>query len=481
MKKYLLSTSILNLLFLSALSGQVEMFKLISPGGQLAVNKFSTYYYASCDLNGITTFSLIPHFQVSTVEISPLSSDIPFTLTGNKLSFTISKPGYSLIRFNDTIKIFFFAEEPETIPESDVVDIVSKYGIDPTGISLETHKIQKALDEISGTGKTLYFPPGEYRSGQLRIRSDTKIYIPGGAVLNADSSSNLSYFSKDFLETRRFLYMNGAENVEIRGHGVINGNGHILRKKFGDDARFRLILAASSRNIRIEGLTLMDPGSWNTQVILCEDVIFHNVKLLNDTDLSNTDGFDPDASKRILIEDCFACCGDDNVAIKTTGYSGLLGDADDITVRGCVFLTKKSALKVGTETRGDIMKNITFENNDVLECDRGMALYVSDGACLDSILFINNRFERCHPDAQRKAIHFLINKRNPDSRLGTIGNVLIKDCFYLTQFPRKSVIKSEGEVTGIFVTIDNLVFEGQKAISSETAGIEATNAEVSFK
>lgn len=150
-------------------------------------------------------------------------------------------------------------------------------------------------------------------------------------------------------------------------------------EKFGDKARMRLLLAVNSSDLHFEGVMFRDPGSWNTQILLCRDVVLRNIKLMNDTELSNTDGFDPDASRNLLIENCFAYCSDDNVAVKTTGYSDYLGDAEDITVRGCVFLTKKSSLKVGTETRGTRMSNITFEDNDVLEPTCGMALYVSDG------------------------------------------------------------------------------------------------------
>lgn len=203
--------------------------------------------------------------------------------------------------------------------------------------------------------------------------------------------------------------------------------------------------------------------------------------MLNDIDISNTDGFDPDASSNILIEDCFAYCGDDNVAVKVTGRKNLVADVDNVTVRGCVFLTKKSALKIGTETRSNYIKNITFENNDVIECDRGMAIYVYDGATLDNIFYINNRFERNYPDAQRKAIHFEVDKRNPESKLGFIKNVLIRDCNFINQFPNKSVIEYNGDTIGINVTIQNLNIAGIKVESLESARINAIKSSVTFK
>jgi hypothetical protein len=467
--------------FICAL-GQEPEFKIMTPQGILASEKFSKYYYCSFDLEKPSTITITSNIPISKTEISPLHDHLPFDLIdGRTLKIKISVPGQILVRINDTIKVFLFAEAPVKTDKDLLVNILTRYNVDHTGNINETGKIQKALDEIAGSGKILFFPPGIYKSGQLYPRSNSTIMLARGAVLTADTASVRSFFPSDNVENRRFIYLNGVENVEIKGPGTISGNGRYLRTRFGDDARIRLILAVKSKNIKIEGLILKDPGSWNTQVIRCNGMILRNLKLLNDVDLSNTDGFDPDASCNVLIEDCFACCGDDNVAVKVTGKNDLATNVDNVTVRGCVFLTKKSALKVGTETRSDYMKNITFEDNDILECDRGMALYVNDGAILDSISYINNRFERNYPDAQKKAIHFEVDRRNPESRLGAIRHVLIKDCRFCTAFPKKSVIQYNGDSTGINVTIRNLVIGENMVQSVESAGIIAKKAVVSFK
>jgi len=462
--------------------GQKPHFEILKDEKKLFIYSFSKYYYSSFDIEQPSNFKLLSNTTISKVEISPLNDKIPFSQPDTRsLNFAISEPGQYMIRINDSIKVFLFAEKPLIPIDNNVVNVVTKYNIDTTGKINETLKIQKALNEISGSGKILYFPRGRYKAGQIFPRSNSRIRFDKGAVLNADTSSVNQYFPTDDIENRRFIYLNGVENIEITGQGIINGNGAYLRSRYGDDARVRLILAVNSKNILIEGLVLKDPGSWNTQVIKCNGVILRNLKLLNDIDLPNTDGFDPDASTNVLIENCFAYCGDDNVAVKVTGKKGLAANVDNVIVRGCVFLTKKSALKVGTETRSDFMKNIAFINNDILECDRGMALYVNDGATLDSISFINNRFERNHPDAQKKAIHFEVDKRNQDSKLGLIKNVFIKDCTFLKPFPNKSVIEYNGATTGITVIIENLVINGQKVETLESARINSIKSIVNFK
>jgi polygalacturonase len=472
---------LISLIMTIPLSAKDSKLHLKTPSGTIELIRFSTYYYCSFDLNKPSTFTLSPDIKISHFEISPLSRHIPFSFNGKEVSFTLNGPGHYVVRLNDTIKIFLFAERNISLKDMDLIDIVEKYKADHSGITNQTQVIQKALNDISGSGKVLFFPPGNYKTSQLRIYSNSKIYFSRGAVLEADTVSVKPYFTTDNIENKRFIYMNGAENVEITGQGTINGNGNILRARFGDDARMRLFLAVNSKNIIIDGLTFKNPGSWNTQVIHCNTINFRNVKLLNDTELSNTDGFDPDASEHVLIENCFACCGDDNVAVKCTGKSDPAGYVNDVKVKGCVFLTRKSSLKVGTETRAGIMKNIIFENNDVLEADRGMALYIYDGAILDSIFYINNRFERNYPDAQRKGIHFEVKKRTPDSKTGSIRNVVIKDCIFNEAFPRRSVITCEGDTADLNVTIENLVVNCKKAGSLQIAGIDTINSTVVFK
>lgn len=477
-----LIVQVISIMFYIQASGQNPQFKLYTIEGIIPIDKFSKYYYSSIDLEKPSDFTLLSNIPITKIEISPKIKQIPFSLIDSKtLQITLSESGQLLVRINDSIKIFLFAEKSIKNSDDQLVNLITKYHVDPSGDINVTSKIQQALNEISGSDKILYFPPGIYKSGQLYPKSNSKIMFARGATLISDTTSVKPYFPTDYVENRRFIYFNEVENIEITGSGIIDGNGNTLRKKFGDDARVRLILAVKSKNIRIEGLILKDPGSWNTQIIQCNDVILRNLKLLNDIDLSNTDGFDPDASSNVLIENCFAYCGDDNVAVKVTGKNGLGADVDNVTVRGCVFLTKKSALKVGTETRSESMKNITFENNDIIECDRGMALYVNDGAVLDSIAFINNRFDRNHPDAQKKAIHFEVDKRNPDSKLGIIKHVLIKDCTFNKAFPNKSVIDYNGDTIGINVTIQNLTIDNNKVNTLESARINAINAIVDFK
>jgi hypothetical protein len=208
----------------------------------------------------------------------------------------------------------------------------------------------------------------------------------------------------------------------------------------------------NSKNVLIEDVILRDSGSWNTHILHCTDVAIRNIKMINDVSLSNTDGFDPDSSRDVLIEKCFIYAGDDAFAIKTSNRGGFLKDLTNIIIRDNVVLTQKSALKIGTETRASKMSSITFLNNHVIQSDRGMSIYCNDGADICNVQFVGNSFEDNYPDSKQRMIDFKISKRDG---AGQIRDILIKDCSFKEPFPRDSTIEGLDPDN----TIKNIQFE----------------------
>ena len=154
------------------------VFVLNTPSGSYPVVRFNHYYWVSFDLKSPVPLQLTSNVAIRSAEISPKSKPVAYNLADNKLNFRLEHPGYHVLRINDSIKVFLFAEKPETPPGNDkAVNIVSNYQVDPTGRNNETAKIQRALDDISGSQKVLFFPRGIYKSEQLKIRSNSRIYL----------------------------------------------------------------------------------------------------------------------------------------------------------------------------------------------------------------------------------------------------------------------------------------------------------------
>ncbi len=445
----------------------------------------STYKFARIPYRGeslsvkITTNGF--DFQDNDWSISPKRYKIEGIKSGNQLFFDFDRLGYVVIRFKQnqdfTKRLVLLFEVPEVLPE-ERVDIVESYGVDNTGEKNETVKIQAALDDISGSNKALYFPPGIYKSFKLDFRSNSRIHLSKNARLLADDTALESYISDSETKINCFLRIEGVENLSISGLGILDGNGTKMvglshQKQSKIFSGMRLILINRSKKIKFEGVILKDAARWNTHILNAQNVSFLYCKLMNNPVeneyLGSLDGWDPDSSSNVRIENCFGWAGDDAVAIKCTGVGsqgGEVPNVDRITVKGNVFLTKKTGLKIGTETRCALMQNIVFEDNEIIESDRVMGINVRDGALVLQVLFKNNYAEYCYPDRKQNGMNFYITKRNKEiSALGKIQNVMIENCTFEQAFPKRFSFYrhyTETETSDLSINFKNFVIGGNK-------------------
>ena len=502
-------------LFFSVLRISGQSFEISADENIIIVNEqndvpltmgLSTYKFARIPYNGksidikikVTDFE----FENNDWSISPKRYNINGIKSGNVLSFKINRLGYVVIRFKQdqdfTKRLVLLFEKPELIPE-ERIDIVDVYGVDNSGDKNETKKIQAALDEISGSRKVLYFPPGVYKTFTLQFRSNSQIYLAKNARILADDSTLSPYISDDETGINRFLLIKNVENLSISGLGTLDGNGtQILAVSHPELAKnikeIRLLLIYNSKNIDINGVLLKDSARWNTHILKSKSVSFRNCKLMNNPFenkyLGSLDGWDPDSSSDILIEGCFGWAGDDTIAIKCTGYGSLPGkvpNAENITVRGNVFLTKKSGLKIGTETHCSLIQKIIFENNDIIESDRVMGINVRDGAIVQDVVFKNNHAEFNFPDRKQNGMNFYITKRNKNiSELGKIQKVIIENCSFDAAFPKKFTFfrhYPKTPETDLSIIFKNLIVNGEKVenFNSKFFDFSKNNANLIFK
>lgn len=458
------------------LTGETSKLFTVSAGKvDIPVSAYKGIHYIRFGQQGKIELDIRFPSQTGEVKISP-ARDFDITKDGIRVRF--DQRGYHVLTLGQE-KLFILADSIDNFDPSrrEVVDI-AKYKADATGKRLSTREIQRAIDETAAARKILYFGPGIYTTGTLTIGSHARIYLSAGCLINGSFDTTQYVADKGFREANklrdgkaysdngehmtfsRLILVENAKQVRIWGRGIVNGNGAMVRKT-GKPAN--LVRIRNSRNVLIDGISFFDPAAWNTHILYSDSVTIRHVKLINDLEVPNTDGFDPDASHHVLIQHCFAFCSDDNVAIKSSNNSNLLRDCENIRVDGCLFLTKKSSLKVGTETKAAYMRNIAFENNYVIMADRGLTLYCYDGARFENIRFVNNYFENGFPDFEKKAIHFAIKQRNGQ---GSIRNVLIKDCYFGPRFHSKITMEGLDQEHAIKdVVFDNVSLLGKKVNS----------------
>ena len=79
--------------------------------------------------------------------------------------------------------------------------------------------IQKAIDTCAAAGGGLvYLPPGEYTSGQIRLRSHVRFHLEAGATLFV--SKDTSQFQKG--QYAAAIFGEDLENISIEGRGTVD-------------------------------------------------------------------------------------------------------------------------------------------------------------------------------------------------------------------------------------------------------------------
>src|ERR1035437_4519252 len=80
--------------------------------------------------------------------------------------------------------------------------------------------LQQAIDACGRSGGgTVYVPPGEYTSGQLRLRSGVRLYLEAGATLFASPHGR----EFDPAPQSALLFGGDLHDIAIEGRGVIDG------------------------------------------------------------------------------------------------------------------------------------------------------------------------------------------------------------------------------------------------------------------
>jgi hypothetical protein len=167
------------------------------------------------------------------------------------------------------------------------------------------------------------------------------------------------------------LHGEHLENVTIQGEGnssVLDGQGeywwNMHRQKLENYTRGSLVEFMYSQDIAMHDLTMVDSPFWNNHFYDCDRVHVSGVSVYAPESSPNTDGFDPDSSRNVLIESSFYSGGDDCVAIKS-GWDCFGVDYNkpcvNITIRNVTCHGHFAGIAIGSEMSGGV-SNVTVEN-----------------------------------------------------------------------------------------------------------------------
>jgi polygalacturonase len=312
-----------------------------------------------------------------------------------------------------------------------IIDM-QKAGADATGKKINTALINKIINDLNAKGGgTLYFPAGKYLTGAIKMESNITIELETGATLlfsdNFDDYLPFVEMRHEGIVMKSFsplIYAVDAENITIKGEGTIDGQGKkwwdefyrvlvdlrdnglrdinkyqpmwdaandtaVLYRETNKDyvssmqRRFfrpPFIQPVRCKNIRIEGIKIINSPFWTVNPEFCENIVVDGVTI-NNPESPNTDGINPESCRYVRISNCHISVGDDCITLKSGRdlQARKLGFANEnITITNCTMLAGHGGVVIGSEMSGDV-KKVTISNCVFDGTDRGIRIKSTRG------------------------------------------------------------------------------------------------------
>ena len=313
----------------------------------------------------------------------------------------------------------------------------------PASTTDQTAQIQSAIDALAAAGGgRVVLAAGEHLCGALRLKDRIGLHLEAGAVLRltpdyeALAGNVVSVIAEG--SDRALIVAQGATGIAITGEGEIAAPGRAYIA--GDDPevgtwvpaklRPRVLVLEDCSGVEISGVIISDSPMWTMHLVACVDVRVMGVRVENDRRLPNTDGLVIDSCHDVLVEGVEISTADDGVCLKTTRRAAGIGTCSNVTVRHCRVSSQSCALKIGTESFGDVT-GIVFEDCTVIESNRALGIFSRDGGRISDVRFSRIAVE-CHetPDGfwgSGEALTVTVVTRRPELPAGAVSGLVVED------------------------------------------------------
>lgn len=352
------------------------------------------------------------------VDIRPLNNKVEYTQMRNAIFFTLERPQYLSVEFNgDRLHNLHLFANP-----------------------LETETYTEARKGV------MYFGPGIHKpddlpNNQIRIPSNTTVYLAPGAVIKAK------------------LLVDKAENVRIIGRGIL-------------DHPIRGIEVTDSKNVLIEGVTVVNPDHYTVFGGGTTGLTVKNLKAFSCKGWS--DGIDLTCCRNVVVDNVFLRNSDDCIAIYNHRWNWW-GGSSDITVQNSVLWADIAhPINMGghgdpDSLTGEVLENVTVRNIDILEHDEDDPLYqgsmnidCGDKNIVRNVLFEDIRVESIQ-EGRLFCLKVLYNPKYNKAPGNSIEEITFRNITYDGVGENPSLIKGIDENHSVRnITFENVVINGKR-------------------
>ena len=319
-------------------------FNQVWPGYQRPLDQTELAGFACWDMGAPVKVVVQSQRAVQSVVVRPASRGIRPLVEGNRISFSVERPGPIVVEVNGPHHaLHLFANPPE-----------------------------KNAPAANAPG-VRYFGPGVHYAGKINLSSNETVYLAAGAVVYGS------------------IHASGASNIRILGRGILDGS-QFAREEGGGAVRLD-----DCSDVQIEGIVMRDPDVWCCSLFGCRNVTIANVKLIG-LWRYNADGIDVCNSQDVEVRDSFVRAFDDALVVKGLKFGRSDFDqrpVKNVRFRRCVvWCDWGRAMEIGAETCAPEIADIAFEDCDIIRTTHiAMDIQHGDRAAIRDIRFENIRVE----------------------------------------------------------------------------------------
>lgn len=277
---------------------------------------------------------------------------------------------------------------------------VLDFGAKKDGISLNSAIIQGAIDYIheQGGGR-LVFEEGSYLTGTLFLRSNVTLHLKKGAVL-LGSVNPFDYEKNKYIGWTAMIFAIKQDHIGITGEGMIDGRGFLTANNMvaniqkglvtdplkydrpNETNRPQNIYFRECTNIRITGITLKNPASWNQTYDQCKNLYVDSITV-DSKNYWNNDGIDVVDCDSVVIKNSYFDAADDVICFKSHDPSKI---CQNVIVDNCTGRSSANGLKFGTVSRGGF-RNFKVTNLKIIDTYRSAITFAAvDGGLIENIV-----------------------------------------------------------------------------------------------